>query len=405
MSRLCFCPATSGGYGIVHVGADIPESQILMVSSNACGRHISISSVDAGYFDRISFYVMDESEVILGDFEESVIEASKRIVEDTHPRILLIYVCCSTYMAGLDNDRLRRHVAEGIPGTVVQVIDMNPVAAGTKHSPAVNTQRKVYELLDLGIEGTDSVNLIGSDTAPREGSEIYCFLENEGYKLRHLTLCRDYDDFLQMGSARLNIVTAAKGLQACRDMSSDIPFIRFLPSYSVKEVSEQYGVLARELDIGICCDDHIDRVMETIRRTVSKVGGLKIAVGSSATERPFHLARCLKEYGFNVVSVYHSGTDPEREDRSWLEANIDGFQSFDCSGPAMSGRIGKCSEADLAVGFNAGYFTNAKYITKNTADRGNLGFAGIESMMNEMTEAIDNPRDLKDIVTEANLVL
>ena len=78
-----------------------------MASSNACGRHISISAYLAGYSDRMSYYVMDESEVILGVAEDGVVESASKIIRSRRPRILLIYVCCSTYISGLDNERLR----------------------------------------------------------------------------------------------------------------------------------------------------------------------------------------------------------------------------------------------------------------------------------------------------------
>ena len=406
MTGLHFCPATSGGYGIVRTGADIPESQILMASSNACGRHISISSFDAGYRDRISFYVADESEIFLGTVEDGLADAASHIIGTRHPRILLVYVCCSTYMAGLDNDRLRRRIKRENPGTEVQIMDMNPVAAGTSNPPAVATQRKILDLLDFSGDREDAVNLLGSDMPPMEGCEIYGLLGKEGIAVRHLGLCRTWEEFLGMGSSSLNVVLSAKAMTAAKELEHRVRCHPALPSYSVEKAVQDYDAILGHFGKTADLTEYIDRTKSRIQKAVDSVDGMTITVGSTATERPFSLARALYDYGFDVRSVFHNGIPvSERANLEYLRSNIPGLMVFDCGEPSMSSRIGKCARSDIAIGFNAAYFTGTEHMVDMVQDMGMFGFHGIDTLMARIEDASRRTSVLSEVVERANLVI
>ncbi len=403
--RLCFCPATSGGYGIVHVGADIPGSQILMASSNACGRHISISSYLGGYKDRISFYVMDEIEIIMGVVEDGLIEAATKIISDRNPDILLVYVCCSTYIAGLDDNRLRQRIKDANPGTEVLVLDMNPVAVDTFNPPAVSTQRRILGLLDYSGDKDGSVNLIGSDISPDPECELYELLRRNGVsKAKHLTLCKTYQEFLDMGKAGLNIVLSSKALGAAKDAVDRIPYLYIPPTYSISEVEMNYRLILGSK--GADTDEYASKTRDRISECLESMEGLKISVGSTATERPFALARSLAEYGFDIASVFHSGISKSaRADLDWLKENVKGIGIYDVSDPALMKSKGLLGHADVAIGFNAAYFTGATHVVNMILDMGLFGFHGISRLMDMIMESLGNESDLVTMVEDANLVI
>ena len=406
MTGLHFCPATSGGYGIVRTGADIPESQILMASSNACGRHISISSFDAGYRDRISFYVADESEIFLGTVEDGLVEAASHIIRTRHPKILVVYVCCSTYMSGLDNDRLRRHIKRENPGTEVQIMDMNPVAAGTSNPPAVATQRKILDLLDFSDAKEDAVNLLGSDLPPSSGCEIYDILGREGIAVRHLGLCATWEEFLRMGSSKLNVVLSAKAMQPAKELADRVPYHPALPSYSIEKVLQDYEVILGRFGKVPDLEGYAERTRDRIQKTVDSVGGMTVSVGSTATERPFSMARALYDYGFDVRSVFHNGIPgSEKANLDYLRDKIPDLEVHDCGEPSMSSRIGKCARADIAIGFNAAYFTGTEHMVDMVLDMGLFGFHGIDTLMTRIEDASKHTAVLSEMVEKANLVI
>ena len=406
MTGLRFCPATSGGYGIVRIGADIPESQILMASSSACGRHISVSSFDAGYRDRISFYVADEKEIILGTMEDGLAEAAGRIISERRPKILLIYVCCSTYIAGLDNDRLRSRIKRENPGTEVQVMDMNPVAAGTSNPPSVATQRKIVGLFKITGRKDRAINLIGSDAAPMKGCELYDIAECNGIEIRHLTLCKTYDEFTEMGSSSLNAVLSSKAMVAAKEISDRIPYLSMLPTYSIDRVRENYGKLFDMMGMSYDLGHVEEKTARKVESTAEFVRGMSISVGSTATERPFGLAKALYDYGMDVRSVFHDGiSKAEAKDVDYLRSETPSLKIYDCGDPSMSSKIGKCDRADIAIGFNASYFTRAEHNVDIVLDTGLFGFHGIEAMMEAIIESVRHPKGLTGLVEKANLVI
>lgn len=406
MSGLTFCPATSGGYGIVRIGADIPESQIIMASSSACGRHISVSSFDAGYRNRISFYVADEREVILGTMEDGLVEAAGKIIRERRPKILLVYVCCSTYISGLDNDRLRSRIKRENPGTEVQIMDMNPVAAGTSNPPSVATQRKIINLMDITDEKDRAINLLGSDAAPDKDCELYRIAKDNNVRIRHLALCDSYEDFRRMGSSSLNIVLSAKAVRAAKEVSGKIPYLAMLPTYSIDEVKENYGKMFEAMDMTCDLSSFEKETKESIKRAVERVKGMSISIGSTATERPFKLARALYDYGMDIRSIFHGGISRSEEaDSEYLRSKIPNLKIYDCGDPSMSAMVGKCERTDIAIGFNAAYFTKAEHNVDIVLDMGLFGFYGIRRLMDAIIESVEKRSDLTTLVEKANLVI
>jgi nitrogenase molybdenum-iron protein alpha/beta subunit len=153
-------------------------------------------------------------------------------------------------------------------------------------------------------------------------------------KVNHLTLCKSYDEFLDMGRAKLNIVLSAKGIKASKEVSDKVPFFVMLPTYSVEQVISNYRTIFQHLGKEYVLDEIISATEREIRKTVDRLKGSRITVGSTATERPFALARALSEYGFRIDSVFHSGIlQSEKEDYDWLMKNVEGFHAFCCEEP------------------------------------------------------------------------
>ena len=400
------CPATSGGYGIVHLGSDVPESHLLMVTSNACGRHVSISSIQAGYRDRITFYIIEETKVFLGGIEDEIAKAARRVIGERRPKLLIVYLSCSTYIAGVDNSRLREILRKMDPRVEIQIIDMNPVAAGTSNQPGIMAQEKIYELLDFDSKKNGSVNLIGCDVPPLS-SELYEILKKLGFEhVNHLTTCRTYDEFLSMGGANLNIVMSAKAVRATKTMSSRIPYLVMFTDYSLEGIGDSYSSLFRQVGKEIPLIEYKRRAESKLNEVKDLLSGLTLAVGSSATEHPFMLAEALLGYGFNVRAVFHMDIGKKDSDaKGRISAKYPEVEFFRCSEPEMSSMVGKCGQYDLAVGNNAGYFSRSKAIADVVLDQGMFGYDGLYKLLDEMAKAWRNPVPLRQLVADANLVI
>ena len=71
----------------------------------------------------------------------------------------------------------------------------------------------------------------------------------------------------------------------------------------------------------------------------------------------------------------------------------------------MMGCVGKCEGVDLAIGYNAAYFTKARHIVNVVLDMGMFGFHGIRGLMANMEKAAECESDLESMVEKANLVI
>lgn len=67
--------------------------------------------------------------------------------------------------------------------------------------------------------------------------------------------------------------------------------------------------------------------------------------------------------------------------------------------------IGFFRDADVAIGYNAAYFTQASHIVDLVLDQGMFGFFGISELMRRLRYAIENESDLTSMVEQANLVV
>ena len=133
---------------------------------------------------------------------------------------------------------------------------------------------------------------------------------------------------------------------------------------------------------------------------------MTVSVGSTATERPFSMARCLYDYGMDVRSVFHNGiSKSEKADLEYLRSKIPDIGIFDCSAPSISGRIGSCGKCDIAIGFNAAYFTAAEHAVDTVLDMGLFGFDGIRTLMERIETAAGMTAKLSEMVEKANLVI
>jgi hypothetical protein len=189
-------------------------------------------------------------------------------------------------------------------------------------------------------------------------------------------------------------------------LADRVPYHPALPSYSIEKVLQDYEAILGRFGKVLDLEGYAERTRDRIQKTVDSVGGMTVSVGSTATERPFSMARALYDYGFDVRSVFHNGIPvSERANLEYLRSNIPGLMVFDCGEPSMSSRIGKCARSDIAIGFNAAYFTGTEHMVDMVQDMGMFGFHGIDTLMARIEDASRRTSVLSEVVERANLVI
>ena len=81
MSDLCYCSASAGGFGLVNFSLRLPQSHVMLVGPQSCGRHTSLGAFMRGYDRRNSYLFLDETDVCLGTVDDLIVDAVDETVQ------------------------------------------------------------------------------------------------------------------------------------------------------------------------------------------------------------------------------------------------------------------------------------------------------------------------------------
>ncbi len=408
MNKLCFCSTTYGGYGIVRVGSLIPQCHMLFVGPASCGRHTSINAIMQHYKNKISYLFIDKTEVSQGTVEDELYDAVNRLLSELNPRpkVLLVYICCILYLSGFDESGVTDRLSIENPGIRFKICLMNPVAADTKRPPSLTMQQSMYSLLDFDSPQINMLNFLGNNVSVNHDSEIYNVLMACGVNIIcHVSEQQTFEEFRRMGQARWNLVIRPEALLAAKSVFCNTDY-RFVPvSYDLVQIRDQYDEIFDMLSSGCRLDDYERKAENAIKQALVTVGKQEVAIGATAVCRPFSLARALLGYGFRVTDIFGCNvTLFEQESYNWILDNSPEIQIYDTGDPGMIDKIGKCGNAKIAIGYDAGYFSGAESVVNLTGDEGMFGYYGVELLMNMLIKSVMQPEDLQTMIEAYGLV-
>ena len=414
MSDLAFLSASAGGFGLVNYSLRLPQSHVMLVGPQSCGRHTSMGAHIRGYSERNSYLFMDEADIALGTIDDQIVDAVGEVLKmvPERPRVFIIMITCLPYIAGLDQDALLSRLRESIPDIAFQVFLMNPVSVGTTNSPGKILYRRIGELWDTGSEQDGSLNIIGSVIPPEKNSEFYEVMKECGVtSVNHIGSYSDFESFRKMGWANWNLVLK-NDCRVMMDMMRPRMDYRFCPvSYEPDVIKRMYDSLF-EMIKGSCeLSGYEEEAASAVEKASRELKGKSICIGNVATMRPFGLARLMLSNGMNVTDILRPSPDVspppdyDMEAASWVMKNHPEIRYHDSSAPEMIHMIGGLSSADVAIGYDAAYYTGCRHIVGSYDDAGNLGYRGTVRLMKEIVSSLDLDADLRELLVKANLVI
>lgn len=409
---LHYASPAHGGWGIVRVGMLVPESHQLFVCPFACGRHGAIGAIAQGHKSRLSYLLIDETDIVSGSYEDLILDAVDQLfrVLPKTPKLLFIGVSCLDDLLGTDHDALLARLRARHPAQF-QILHMNPISLGSQSPPPVTIQCKIYGLLEPSGSTKEHVNMLGNFIPVDRNCELYAALAELGIeRIRHIAEADSYEDFLSMADSRYNLVLRPEGLAAAKEMQArQQKKYCFVPvSYDLDEVDLQYRMIMEMIKPGASVDLSLWResAVQTIERVQNIIGNVPISIDSSAVCRPFNLARALISYGFNVVSIY---TDeiPAMEESSWqwLRYHASHLRLHQAQHHSMVNKAGNCDNSVIAVGYNAGYMSGARSVANLVYDETMFGYEGIKKLMWKIEQAYKEPGDLEQMIRSYGLVV
>ncbi|MCR4821546.1 MAG: nitrogenase component 1 [Treponema sp.] len=417
---MCNCPTfektlqyvspAHGGWGVIRVAALIPDSHMLFVCPFACGRHGALGGHINGIKDRIHYLYIDESDIVSGNYENLIPDAVDELFEflEKRPKVLFIFVSCLDDLLGTDHEALNAGLSQIYPDVNFITAHMNPFKMDTKIPPMVGLQLSMYSLFNKNLPKLNQINMIGNNAYIKKDCELYSLMESADYKICHVGLCQEFEEFLEMQKSKLNLILHPCAKMAAQKMEREagIPFQMGLNTYDPEEIEGYYHQL--EENLGIKLPDFSEKkkkAIEAIKKTKEVLGDYPVVLDYQSVLKPFSLAKVLVEYGFNVKMIFCDGVlEFEKEKCQWLLEKIPDLKIIPALHPDGIKFENKLEEC-LCIGFTGGYLTKSIHVVDQMEDEHLYGFWGVEQLMDKILYAFSHTTDVNKIIAGAKLIV
>jgi nitrogenase molybdenum-cofactor synthesis protein NifE len=324
---LHYMPPSAGGWGVVRMALQVPESIVLMAAPPVCARIGFLRELRLGYRNRFFLLDLGEQEFIdgryLGSVRDAVSEVLSRI--PVKPKVLFLCETCIDDLIGSDYAGLAGEI-ERTFGIWVRMIHIKPTAADGKRPSGLVTQLSMYSLLERQGIRDEGFNVIGSMMPIERESEFREVMAGAGIgPVRHAASCATFEEFRMMARSSYNLLLRPAGRLAVEDMKKrlDIPYLRLPSAYGFSVIEESYKALETWLCRKLRTDVYRQEAVDCVESKAKLFKGLSAAVGQSVNTGTFELARALTEYGMRVRYVFTNVViDFDTEHVEWLKERV-----------------------------------------------------------------------------------
>ena len=427
-ATLHFCSPAHGGWGVVRVACMLPETQLLFVCPEACGRHGAIAAIEQGYRRRITYLCVDEHDIVLSGYEAEIIRAIDDLMDRVkpRPRAVLLFLPCIDDLLGVDHNGVVKKM-EAKHGVPIRVARMNPIMLDNTMPPMLRVQRALYEFLpETPPPAKDrGIIILGAFRPPDQDSELAAFLARLGYgPLRHPEFCADFGEFTALRQSAAALVIRPEGAAAGDFLAAErgIPALPAPVAFDTPSIIERYQRIidflagiegsSEPASAAAILSESIAETEAKLARAAALLRGAAVAIDSTVTASPFSLALALARGGVRVSRVYANYLPPHEQAAFRELANLDG--SIIAANPNHERKHGKRPErplADIALGFEAGYASAAPVTVSLAFDERRYGFEGFRIILDALIDAVaaadtDRPRlDLREQIKSYGLVV
>ena len=404
-------PAT-GGWGLVRICMQLPESYQLFVCPAACGRHGALGAYQQHVKERLSYLYVDQSDIVNG-YDDLIVQACGELLGalDTKPKVLMIVVSCIDDLLGTNHQAIVDELEIAHPDVRFVFAHMNPISLDGKRPPIITALDAMYSLLEYNPHKLNTVNLVGCFADLEKTCELYPFFKSIGIeRVVHISETKDFNDYKKMEQSKLNLLISPAGKLACENMKkkAQIPYLQEFVTYDMDEIENQYKRIAAFFGITEIPFDfapYKEKALQAVKRAKEKIGSMPVIVDDSCTKTPFALSKVLLNFGFNVVRIFaeqcialdkqaYADVTSAHPEIEILQPQHPDILKFD-----------KRMPDSLALGFQSGYISASEYVVNWVNDDGLFGYDGVCRLMDMMVSALDEKADLERMIKEYGLVI
>ena len=396
-----------GVWNIVHTGMLIPDSHQVYVCAQGCLRGVILTAAEMNSMERMSWVALRESDMWNGEMEKRVIEGTAHIVEQLNPkpRCVLIYLSCMHMFEGCDFQMITDELSEMYPDIDFVECYMIPTMRKTM-SPDAMMKISLYENVKQLKIDDGFVGIIGNNLPMDPESDLVSLIKLSGRKVWDITDCKNYEDYLTLGSAGRLVSFLSVTDNAAKQLSGrlDRKWIKTLLRFDSKKLDESLILLGEELGLG---KEQVEEFIETrktkaidaLKEAASVIGDTEIAIDYTAYPYIIELAEVLLENGFNVTRLYADNFPADESDafeRLRSDERFKHIKIYPTNEPSMRFAAYKC--ATLAIGQKAAYFTQSPYFVDIVEGGGTFGYQSLEKLAGLMIEAYQNSKDIESVI-------
>ncbi len=401
-----YSPPARGDWNIVHIGLLVPQSHQIYFCAQGCLRGVVQTTAEMDAMDRLSWAYLCDEDYADGSMEyniiDSVTEVIKRMKE--RPPCILVFLSCMHLFAGVDFDMVIEELESRFGGIDFVKCFMTPTMRFSGLAPVPTMYTQMYKPLRNIPKDEKSVNIIGYNWAFEESCELVTVIKNSGIRLREITTCKDYGEFLEMACSCLNISIIPEAVPACEDLKQRLGQDHlYLPvSYDLKKIKDNYRKLCDRL--GIPFPDLSaaeNEAKAALVRAASVLDARPVAVDFAATHKPLELCRLLLENGINVKRIFIDVISGEDEESfEFIRSNYPDVELFPTVNSSMRFFADQQQTENefVAIGQKAAYFCCTDFFVDMVGAKGLYGFDGISKLAGLLIGAAQNKKDRRTVI-------
>ncbi len=398
-----------GMWNIVHTGMLVPGAHQIFACAEGCLRGVILTAAEMLALDRLSWISVSEEDMGNGTLESDIVDGVSEIIGKLSartpfvpkPRVILLYLSCIHLFAGVDFDAILDELSGRFPDIAFVDCYMTPTMRTTV-TPVAKMAQQLYAALKPLPLNKRSVSIIGNDRATDPDSELVRIIRQNGFKLRDITLCQNFGEYLQMAESAINITYLPTAVPAGDSLAERFgaEHLHLPAAFDYDLLEANYARLCVALGVFVpdftedkaAADKALDKARET-------VGDVPIAIDFTAVSRPFELAELLAAHGFNVRHIIADTAATEREAFERLKACCPDIMVYAAANVNM---LNICREPHgevLAIGQKAAYYFATDNFVNIVMNAGLYGFAGIKKLAALMENAFLCKKDRKTVIS------
>lgn len=379
------------GFGVKRAALVLPESAMLLVAPNACGRNSTVMSTEEGYADRMFYLPMTETDLVTGRHLSRIPEAISEIMEVAEPKPKAIVICitCVDALLGTDLPRICRKAEEENDVLVIPSY-MYAIEREGKKPPMVAIRETLYSLLERPSVDPRAVNLLGFFSEVDPESDLLTLMKGAGIKtVNQIATKETLEDYYEMGKANFNLVLHPEAVYAAGTLQKrlNMPFLELHRLYDPERIHNQYKLFGSAIGVTLEDDALYKECIAHRDAFAEKHKGTSVAVGEMCNANPYELAAFLCRMGLRVPSVFSNLTRYDFPFLKQLAEVSPETRVYTGISPSM---VHYEEEAvDVTIGKDASvYCPSAKHVLWNS-EKQPFGYTAVNGLLQELDAVLD----------------